>query len=179
MGSVTGLSEEMTTAALVNRCASLIKMRGAGIEFVHQSAREYLVGINGQAILDSHERYGHGEVVLSCLSHLSERLKVNLAHLPHFGSTRELLKDEKNETLVASMDYAATFWVQHIKGAERTTFVLDALTEQGKVGTFLRTKVLEWFECLSLLDKLPRAIEVLKALADIAEVGTIYIWFPR
>ena len=83
VGSMMGLSdEEVTTGALVDRCASLIKMRGTVIEFVHQSARDYLVGINGQAIFDSHECYGNGEVTLSCLSYLSERLKVNLANLP-------------------------------------------------------------------------------------------------
>jgi hypothetical protein len=180
VGSVTGLSdEEVTTEALVDRCASLIKMRGTVIEFVHQSARDYLVGINGQAIFDSHECYGNGEVALSCLSYLSEQLRINLANLPQPDSTKESIKDKKSNTLAASMDYAATFWVQHLKGAEQTTFIPKALTEQRKVGTFLRTKLLEWFECLSLLDKLPRAIESLKALTDIAEVSTIYIWFPQ
>jgi hypothetical protein len=36
---------------------------------------------------------------------------------------------------------------------------------------FLRKKLLEWLECLSLLDELPRAIEAFKVLRDIAEVS--------
>ena len=156
-------------------------MRGTDIEFVHQSARDYLAGKNGQSILDSHGPYGHGEIVLSCLSHLSERLKVNLVDLSRPDSTREsmkALKDKKRNTLVASVDYAATFWVQHLEGTKRTTLIQDALAEQGEVATFLCTKLLEWLECLSLLDKLPRAIEALKTLIDAADVSNIYVRFP-
>jgi hypothetical protein len=179
VGSVTGLfNEEVAVGALVDRCASFITMRGADIVFVHQSARDYLAGENGQSILDSHEHYGHGEIALSCLSHLSERLKVNLVDLSRPDSTREsmrTLKDEKRNTLLASVDYAATFWVQHLEDAKQTTLIEDALTKQGEVDTFLRTKLLEWLECLSLLDKLPRATEALKKLADVTEVSSIYI----
>ena len=182
VGGVTGLSdEEVAVEALVDRCASFVKMRGTDIEFVHQSARDYLAGKNGQSILDSHGHYGHGEIALSCLSHLSERLKVNLVDLPRPNSTREsmkALKDKKRNTLVASVDYAATFWVQHLEGARRTTLIQDALAEQGEVATFLHTKLLEWLECLSLLDKLPRAVEALKILTDAADVSNIYVRFP-
>jgi hypothetical protein len=172
VGSVTGLSNEwVTIKALVDRCASFIKTRGTDIEFVHQSARDYLVEENGQSILDSYEHYGHGEIALSCLSHLSQRLKVNLIDLPRPDSTRELMERNK---LVASVDYAATFWVHHLEGAKRTTLIQNALTEQGEFSTFLRTKLLEWLECLSLLDKLPRAVEGLRTLADLVEVSNMH-----
>ena len=107
VGSVSGLSEEWDAIkALVDRCASFLKMRGTNIEFVHQSARDYLAGKNCQPILDSYEYYGHGEIALSCLSYLSQRLKVNLINLPRPDSTKEMM--ERN-TLVSSIDYAATF----------------------------------------------------------------------
>jgi hypothetical protein len=39
VGGVTGRSdEEVAVEALVDRCASFVKMRGTDIEFVHQSA---------------------------------------------------------------------------------------------------------------------------------------------
>ena len=78
--------------------------------------------------------------------------------------------------LAASMAYAATFWVQHLDSAKQNTAIQKALTEHGEVGTFLRTKLLEWLECLSLLDKLPRAVEAFKILTDIADVSK-YIRF--
>jgi hypothetical protein len=171
VGNMTGLSDQLVTVeVLVDRCASFIKIRGTDIEFVHQSARDYLAGMNGQSILDSYEHYGHGDIALSCLSHLSQRLKVNLVDLPRPDSTRESMK---GNLLVASVDYAATFWVQHLEGAKQTTLIQNALTTQREVSTFLCTKLLEWLECLSLLDKLPRAIDALRTLAGAVDVSTM------
>jgi hypothetical protein len=77
--------------------------------------------------------------------------------------------------LAASVAYAATFWVQHLDGANKTTTIQKALTKCREVVTFLGTKLLEWLGCLSLLDKLLRVIEVLKTLADIAVVSNIHL----
>lgn len=102
VSSVSGLSDEWTTIeALVDRCASFLEMRGTEIEFVHKSARDYLTGENGQSILDSYENYGHGGVALSCLSYLSQRLKVNLVDLPRPDSTRELMERNRQAASVA------------------------------------------------------------------------------
>lgn len=175
VGSVTGLTdEEDAIRALADRCASFIKMQENKIAFVHQSARDYLAGENGQSMLDAHDHFGHHEIALGCLSYLSKWLKVNLIELPRPDSTRESLKtvtDQKRNVLLASVDYAATFWVQHLEDSKRTTIVPCGLTEKAAVGRFLCTKFLEWLECLSLLDRLPRAIEALKTLAKVAKVS--------
>jgi hypothetical protein len=80
----------------------------------------------------------------------------------------------KRNALV-SVDYAATFWVQHLEYGKRTTLIQNALAEQWEVGTFLRTKLLEWLECLSLLDRLPRAIETLSTLTDVVSTGIRFL----
>lgn len=168
VGSVTGLSEQLFAIEVwVDRCASFVKRRGTDIEFVHQSARDYLAGRDGQSIFDSYEHYGHGEIALNCLSHLTKRLKVNLVDLSQPDSTRESM--EKN-ALAVSVDYAASFWVQHLDFVKQTTLIQNALAEQGEVGTFLRTKFLEWLECLSLFDRLPSAIEILYTLTDVVRI---------
>ena len=76
---------------------------------------------------------------------------------------------EKN-ALAVSVDYAASFWVQHLDFVKQTTLIQNALAEQGEVGTFLRTKFLEWLECLSLFDRLPSAIEILYTLTDVVRI---------
>jgi hypothetical protein len=168
VSSVTGLPDDPRyIERLIDRSASFVKIRGMDIEFVHQSARDYLAGTNGQSLLNDYGQYGHGEIAMSCLSHLSRWLKVNLLDLPRPDSTRETIKEGKNE-LLASLDYAATFWFQHLNIAKDRTIVQEALAEHGKVGTFFHARFLEWLECLSLLDKLPRAIEALKTLADVS-----------
>ena len=128
VGRVTGFSDrEVAIEALVDRCASFIKIRRTSIEFVHQSARDYLAGKDRQSLLDSYDNYGHSNVTLSCVTYLSERLKANLVDLPRPDSTRQSLKelkDEKRNTVIASLDYAATFWVQHLKVAKRVAIWL-------------------------------------------------------
>ena len=141
VSSVSGLSNDRDSIeALVDRCASFLKRRKTDIEFVHQSAQDYLTGENGQSILDSYDYYGHGGVTLSCFSYLSPRLKVNLVDLPRPDSPRESMK--WNE-LAASVAYAVTFWAQHLDSAKQDTGIQKALTEHGEVGTFLRTKFLD------------------------------------
>ncbi|KAI6778215.1 uncharacterized protein J7T54_004110 [Emericellopsis cladophorae] len=101
VASVIGLTdEEETIRALVDCCASLIRLREKHIEFIHQSARDYLAGENGLAILDSHGRFGHEEIVLACMSYLSECLKPDLVDLPRPDATRdslEVLENRPNE----------------------------------------------------------------------------------
>ena len=180
VSSVTGLPEDqLAIKALVNRCASFVKMRAKDVEFVHQSARDFLAGEDGQALLDCYDEYGHGEVAISCLSHLSRHLKINLLRLARPDSFREttgVMKEEVDEVLL-SLDYAATSWVQHLALAKHTTMVQDTLAEHGTGGTFLCAKLLEWLECLSLLGKLSHAFKVFETLTDIANVGIIYVRF--
>lgn len=174
LGSMMGITEqEVTIRKTIDQCASFIRMRGTNIEFVHQSARDYLAGTGGQ-YTGLNEPYGHGEIALNCLDLLSKRLKVNLINLPRPDSTRESIKEMEDTTskvVLASMDYASSVWAQHLKCARETTLVQNALTEEGAVSTFLYTKFLEWIECLSLLDKLPRAIEALRIIADEASIS--------
>lgn len=145
----------------VSQCASLVTMRETTLEFVHQSVRDYLAGDDGRSILDTFESCDHGRIVSTCISHLTERLKVNLAGLPRSDSTRESMK---SNTGAENMEYAATFWVQHLEAAKHTKRIQDTLSEHGEVGVFLYTNLLEWLECLSLLGKLPHGVEALKTL---------------
>lgn len=174
VSSVIGLSDdEDIIRALVDCCASFIRLRDDSIEFVHQSARDYLAGENGLSILDSHGRFGHEEIVLACLSYLSECLKPNLVDLPRPDATRssiETLENGARNGILSRMDYAAMFWVSHLMNASNA---IDKIQVSG----FLHARLLEWLECLSLLDRLPKAIDSLRTLEEILKV--CYKCFPR
>jgi hypothetical protein len=173
--SVTGLpNNNITIKALVDRCASFIRKRGADIEFVHQSARDYLGGKDGHSILDAHTAYGHGNITLNCLSYLTKELKSNLLGLQQPSSDRDLvkkLKDKGRNAKLASLDYAATFWMQHLKDGRGSQTTREPLAE--KVYVFFQTKVLEWLECLSNLDELPRAVKWLQVLRGMLKVSSV------
>ena len=168
--------EEMDSAAglhlndaelnkLVDRCAPLVMRRGDSIVFVHQSAQDYLRAQEAQT-LSSFSSWSHSEIALSCLSCLSQRLRSNPMNLRRPDDGTRSMKVHSDTALLASMEYAATFWVQHLADAIPDVSIAKALGDHGKVIAFLSTKLLEWLECLSLLDQLPRGVEALMCLAN-------------
>ncbi|KAF7505951.1 hypothetical protein GJ744_012393 [Endocarpon pusillum] len=171
VSSVTDLLDDQhAIERLVDRSASFVKMRGRYVEFIHQSTRDYLAEGPGRSQLDSQDQSYHGEMAVSCLAYLSRRLKANLVELPRPDATREMAKKTMKEGengLLASLDYAASFWFEHINVAKDNLVVQDALAEDGILEAFLRTRFLEWLECLSLLDQLPRAFEALRIMSTI------------
>ncbi|KAJ5797857.1 uncharacterized protein N7503_007153 [Penicillium pulvis] len=171
--SLTGFTDEYSEIEdLVGKCASFITMRGTFIEFIHQSARDFLAEEKRQSdLLNSHEHFGHGELALRCLSSLCERLKVNICDLPRPDSTRKSIQESKNKqstALLSRTKYAALFWPQHLESGKQSRIVQNALGERGLADEFLRTRLLEWLECLSLLDELQGALKGLQAIRDTA-----------
>ncbi|KAJ5096968.1 G-protein beta WD- 40 repeats containing protein [Penicillium angulare] len=160
---ITGLGDD-TINILVNRCASFVRLQDNNVEFVHQSARDYLAGERGMSFLKSHTQFGHYEIVLSCLAHLSKRLWVNLIGFPLPSGPRFCFQSDK----LSAVDYPASFWVQHLQKSHprvrRSGFI-----DQGPVGKFLRKKLLEWLECLSILGRIDGVFELFEILMDIAK----------
>ncbi|KAJ5291841.1 G-protein beta WD- 40 repeats containing protein [Penicillium angulare] len=161
---ITGLGDD-TIKILVNRCASFVRLHDNYVEFVHQSARDYLAGEGGMSILESNTQFGHYDIVLGCLAHLSKRLKINLIGLPRLDSTRKSFTSDK----LSSLDYPASFWVQHLQKAHPRV-KHSGFIDQGPIGNFLHMNLLEWLECLSLLDRIDdRLLGLFEILMDMAK----------
>jgi hypothetical protein len=178
--TVTGLSEREVLAGenIVARCASFIKIRGVTVEFVHQSSRDFLIGTS---LLSSRDPYGHADIALGCLSYMSTILKPNLIDLPRPSSGRdpacpaERISNGKS-TILDTLDYAATLWAEHLKAASGSGLKQEALSKDGQALRFVKEKLLEWLECLSILGRLSRAMGVLRTLEDLAEVWYFSLW---
>lgn len=169
---LTGLAEtDDSVKALVDRCASFLRIQANNIEFVHQSIRDYLAKENIQPIFEVYTSFGHHNILQNCLSQLSEYLKVNLLDLPRPDSTRDssaLSQDEKPSIKIRYLEYAATFWVRHFTDADQSATIQRSSLEA--ICKFLHAKFLEWLECLSLLGRLSLAIKSLDTLSDLVEV---------
>jgi hypothetical protein len=63
--------------------------------------------------------------------------------------------------VLVDLNYAATFWFEHLHVAREDAMVRWAFGDDGVVTTFFQTRFLEWLECLSWLDELARGIEAL------------------
>ena len=179
VSSVTGLTNEQDKIkSMVEQSSSFMKMRGQYIDFMHQSTRDYLATGRGYSVLNSTGQFGHGEMAVNCLSFLSERLKVDLLSLSRPDATREAAKETVKETvkegeneLLTTLSYPVTFWFQHVEMAKNDPVIQSVLNENGMLEKFFHTRFLEWLECLSLLDQLPRALEALKTLSSVLIVS--------
>ncbi|ENI06404.1 hypothetical protein COCC4DRAFT_39559 [Bipolaris maydis ATCC 48331] len=168
--SVTGLRDDrIPLATLIDRCSSFIRMRETVLEFVHKTAPDYLRGHDGRSILATHTAYGHEHISLSCLSYLSESLEMNIGNLPLPGSSQEAIG--KENVKLGPLSYCSTFLLQHLQDGWGTQAIQQAADSQGEFYVFFRTRILEWLECLSLLNELPRFIHGLNALRGMVEDG--------
>ncbi|KAF2278229.1 uncharacterized protein EI97DRAFT_414568 [Westerdykella ornata] len=176
VSSVTGWSsEEATVEDLVDRCASFVRKRGRSIEFIHQSAQDYLKE-EAHSALDSYGNYGHGEIASNCLDYLFEHLQVNILGLRRPKSDCTLISDiqeEKTDSILESLDYAATFWAKHLGDAGGGMLARSLFDGHDKITVFLRTKLLEWLECLSLLGQLGHANNALIIILEGSRDGPL------
>jgi len=96
---------------------------------------------------------------MACLGSLSRVLKPDLLGLERPAATRAAVarvKDADGAAVLASVEYAAAFWTEHLVAAMERGEGGDASGMQDDVQTFLQTRLLEWLECLSLGDIYPR-----------------------
>ncbi|KAK6503249.1 hypothetical protein TWF481_008278 [Arthrobotrys musiformis] len=172
LSAVLCLFEESITsidALIKGHCCGFIRKQEhtETVEFIHHSAREFLEG-EGLSIVDAYGSYGHSEMTMGCLSYLSQNLKVNLTDLPRPDSKWDSWDREKYGPLLATMDYAANFWAQHFLQAlaDGTILRQNAFGDQGVLCLFIRTKFLQWLECLSLLGTFSSSTSEIFALCN-------------
>jgi len=160
--------------ALTNRCASFVRRQDDKIEFVHQSARDYLSGAEGQAALKPYPPYGHREAAVTCLNSLLHVLKPDLLGLVRPNATSAAItrvKDEGGALVLTAIDYAAVYWTRHFVAAIKSGEGHDVLDLQEHGQVFMQTRLLEWLECLTLMNSLPQAVIGLRAMEAVVEVS--------
>lgn len=173
--SVTGLSQkDWAIEALVARCGSFINMRGDFITFIHQSARDFLIGDNGASLLNMYEIYNHENIALRCVTFLATKLKVDLFNFVHPCSEPSRLAqlDDEQLSLFTRIRYAAQFWITHISKAD-SSFIQRSIGPDGLVCSFLEANILEWIEYLSWNDDILVAIEGLRTIKNINSVSKV------
>lgn len=172
--TIAGLEydEDVSLKSLIIRCASFLRLQEQSVEFVHQSARDYLAGKDARLVLDSHGMFRDFDVALNCLSCLSQSLETNLLNLPpnttSWSATK--LRADNGNIALDTVEYAAIFWGQHLRDFDQIDSRSHALGKDPIID-FLHANLLEWLECLSLFRELPIAIQTLKRLEDLLKVG--------
>jgi hypothetical protein len=171
--SVVGPKYEATlNEEIVQHCTAFIRTREGSVEFVHQSARDFLSSIGEDSKADLFSCYGHGDMALNAVTFLTQHLETNMLNMPWPPTTRAI--EEARDTIERhgfsrGLGYAALFWMQHLVEIAQSEQNGPGQSEVRqrcvkRVDALLRSKVLEWFECLSLLRHLGKGIEGLKEI---------------
>ncbi|KAL7914489.1 WD40 repeat-like protein [Trichoderma velutinum] len=166
LSALSGMSHSMTMAA-IELCGSFLAIREETVYLIHQSAKDYL-DKNFDRIQSSGIAQGHINIGRRSIDTLSNDLKQNIYGLDN-GFVSEDMKPPQPDPL-ASIRYSSVFWAEHfVVGASDSPEGKRVLADDGEVIAFLREKLLNWLECLSLLEKLSVGLYSIRKLLHITQ----------
>lgn len=163
---------------LVERCGSFLTVRNETIFLIHQSAKDYIVGVNGRDDLCLDQAEEHREIALSSLNLLSGTLKENIYDLIKLGTLIGEVREAAVTNMLPRIEYATCYWVYHLSDylADPTYAQLNAtiLSDGGMVHEFLQAHLLYWLEALSWMGKTSEGIMAISSLEAQILVSLLY-----
>ncbi|KAL6908366.1 hypothetical protein GGI43DRAFT_420241 [Trichoderma evansii] len=154
---------------LVVACGSFLIVREGVILFVHQSAKDFLLKDKKLVPEPASQHYA---VLCKSLEILSSTLHRNMYRLPHTGTLIKEHTQSQGQDVLRHVRYSCVFWVDHLKaviGVDREKY--EFLLQDDKIiHHFLKSKLLNWLEALSLMERMSdaiRTVSILKKLAGI------------
>jgi hypothetical protein len=137
------------------------------IRFHHKSFPDFLTDpkrcLDARFYVDKDEN--QLAAVLSCFAVMKSKLRRNICRLNRYSTNDSLSVAMRNECIDESLRYSCRYWHSHLLlDSHRDEHMRD--TTSRDMDDWMKTKLLQWFEVLALLDELGRAVE---ALNDIQE----------
>ncbi|KAK2742783.1 nacht and wd domain protein [Colletotrichum kahawae] len=149
---------------LVEECSSLLTIRGEVVYFIHQSAKDFLLG-QASEILPLGIGHGHNLVLSKLLGTMSDTLRRNIYNVDEHGTPVDEILVPTPDPL-ASAEYACVYWADHFK----TDSAGESQFEE--VYAFICQHFLHWLEALSLLQGLNEGILSVFKIHQIIEVSS-------
>uniref|UniRef100_A0A4E9DR71 RelA/SpoT domain-containing protein n=1 Tax=Gibberella zeae TaxID=5518 RepID=A0A4E9DR71_GIBZA len=138
---------------IIDLCGSFLTVQHRTIHFIHESAKEYLLG--EKSGFNFHPQHYHFLLFAQSIRNLSRSLH------------RDMLDQESNQPrqardALSSFSYQCIHWISHLSECEPSART-QQLMEGGPVDKFLRQKFLFWVETLGHLNSISLGIsEMLK-----------------
>jgi hypothetical protein len=148
---------------IIGYCGSFLTIREDVIYFVHQSAKDYLLGKAFKEIFPSGMEGTHHDIFLRSLEVMSKTLRQDVYSLSAPGFSIDQLKQPNPDPLAAAR-YSCLYWVDHLLNRITTETNSSDLKDGGSVNKFLCQNYLYWLEALSLIRGLPRGIVIIRNL---------------
>ncbi|KAL6787103.1 quinon protein alcohol dehydrogenase-like superfamily [Trichoderma sp. SZMC 28012] len=163
---------------LIAQCGSFLTIRDEVVYFVHQSAKDFLVGTNTEQKLFLEIAKANDYMVSRSIDLMSELLRRDMYNLSDLGIH---IDDAQALDLnpLTTIGYSCVFWIDHfvesITSKAKTTTTEDisqVLVDDTKA--FIERKYLFWLEALSLLRRIPEGIMAMRKLQEVCKKKMIY-----
>jgi hypothetical protein len=174
LGVLSDLPEQISTnldkvMKVVNKCGSFLTVRENRTYFIHQSAKDFLLGKAFDRIFPS----GKAEVNYIMFSRsrevMSRTLQRDIYTLHAPGFPIDKVEPPVPDPLAVAQ-YSCLYWVDHLLRCDREDTVND-LKNGGSVYQFLSTSYIYWLEALSLMKSLPDSIIMILKLENQLQVS--------
>ncbi|KAL9473986.1 hypothetical protein ACSS6W_008366 [Trichoderma asperelloides] len=149
-----GTLDEKTLMQAIGLCSSFLIIQERTILFIHQSAKDFLIGNATNTVFAFGMEHIHYVIFSQSLQVLPKTLRRDIYGLDAPGFPIDQIKQPDPDPLAAAR-YACVYWVKHLVDSIKLVRQHGDLHDGGTVDTFLRTKYLYWLESLSLLNSLP------------------------
>ncbi|KAJ4854400.1 NACHT domain-containing protein [Trichoderma breve] len=155
---------------LIAQCGSFLTIRDEVVYFVHQSAKDFLVGTNTEQTLFLEIAKANNYIVSRSIDLMSELLRRDMYNLSDLGIHIDDAQALDPNPLTA-IGYSCVYWIDHfvesITSKENPTATEDiSQTLVDDTEVFIERKYLFWLEALSLLRRIPEGIMAMRKLHE-------------
>jgi hypothetical protein len=136
-------------AEIVGLCGSFLTLRDRTIYFVHQSAKDFLLGKAVDKVFPSGKAEVHYTMLSRSREIMSRTLQRDMYGLHAPGFPIDSVKPPDPDPLSAA-SYSCVYWVDHLCEIKNGSSEIG-LGDNGIIHVFLKEHFLHWLEALSLL----------------------------
>ncbi|KAH7143467.1 WD40-repeat-containing domain protein [Dactylonectria macrodidyma] len=144
---------------IVKECGSFLALENRVINFVHQTAKDFLMR-KAEQVFRFDITHHHRTLFQRSMEALIG-LKRNIYDLKHVGILLEEVVFPDPDPL-SHLRYSALYWIDHLEQVGERK-----LSDDEAVDRFIRKKFLTWLEAMSLQSKMPEAAKALVKLGEI------------
>ncbi|KAH7363989.1 hypothetical protein BKA65DRAFT_127019 [Rhexocercosporidium sp. MPI-PUGE-AT-0058] len=153
-------------AEIIGYCRSFLAIRERTIFFVHQSAKDFLIGKAPQDPLLLRAQDLHNSIFSRSLQVMSIILRRDIYNLRAPGISIDQVEPPDPDPL-AALRYSCLYWVDHLLGSRITKDAVKNLEASSSVYNFLHQYYLYWLEALSLLKSVSEGVVMIRKLENL------------
>ncbi|KAJ3488446.1 hypothetical protein NLG97_g6197 [Lecanicillium saksenae] len=149
---------------IIGQCGSFLTTQGMLIQFIHQSAKDFILDDASLEVLPAGVTHQHRLIFRYSVDALARVLRRDIYNLKQPGYSIDHVRPPDTDPL-APIHYACLHWADHLSEAE--DICQADMIDGGLLDDLLRRKVLYWFEALSLLKSLGVGVRAMLHLQSI------------